>query len=186
MPLLHRRLKVMRYPKEGEKSLALWCRPASHLVVVLSLSHVPFFATQWTVACQAPLSSTVSWSLHKLMSIESVMPSNHFILCHPLLLLPSIFPSVRVYTKESALRIRWPKDCEILFLALAPLSPPVPLLVAVQLQMAQDLHLPPHPRLVCKLPTINFIIALYGTACFIFWSQSSFPVWKILLNISLF
>ena len=173
MPLLHGWLMV-------------WCRPASHLVVVLSLSHVPFFATQRTVARQGPLSSTISWSLHRLMSIESVMPSKHFILCHPLLLLPSVFPSVRVFPKESALRIRWPKDCEIRLSALAPLSPHAPLWVAAQLHMAQDLHLPPHPRLVCKLPTLNFIVALYGTACFIFWSQSSFPVWKILLNISLF
>ena len=58
---------------------------------------------------QASLSSTISWSLLKLMSIESVMPSNHPILCHPLLLLPSIFPSIRVFSNESVLRIRWPK-----------------------------------------------------------------------------
>ena len=65
--------------------------------------------TPWIVACQASLSFTISQSLLKLMSIELVMPSNHFILCHPLLLLPSIFPSIRVFSKESALRIRWPK-----------------------------------------------------------------------------
>ena len=65
--------------------------------------------TPWTAACQASLSITNSWSLPKLMSTESVMPSNHFILCHPLLLLPSIFPSIRVFSNESALRIRWPK-----------------------------------------------------------------------------
>ena len=64
---------------------------------------------QWTAACQASLSFTISWSLLKLMSIESVMPSNHLILCHPLLLLPSIFPSIRVFSKELALCIRWPK-----------------------------------------------------------------------------
>ena len=66
-------------------------------------------ATPWTAACQASLSITNSWSLLKLMSIESVMASNHLILCHPLLLLPSIFPSIRVFSNESALRIRWPK-----------------------------------------------------------------------------
>ena len=73
------------------------------------LSHVWLFATLWTAASQASLFITNSWSLIKLMSIESVMPSNHLILCHPLLLLPSIFPSIRVFPNESALRIRWPK-----------------------------------------------------------------------------
>ena len=66
-------------------------------------------ATPWTVACQASLSITNSWSLPKLMFIESVMPSNHLILCRPLLLPPSIFPSIRVFSNESVLHIRWPK-----------------------------------------------------------------------------
>ena len=76
------------------------------------LSHfspVRLFVTPWTAACQASLSITSSQSLLKLMSIESVMPSNHLILCHPLLLLPSIFPSIRVFSNEPILRIRWPK-----------------------------------------------------------------------------
>ena len=73
------------------------------------LSHVRLFVTPWTAACQASLSFTKSWSLLKPMSIESVMPSNPLILCHPLLLLPSIFPSNRVFSNESGLRIRWPK-----------------------------------------------------------------------------
>ena len=76
---------------------------------VQSLSCVQLFATPWTAAHQASLSITNSWSLLKLMSIESVMPSNHLILCHPLLLLPSIFPSIWVFSNESALHIRWPK-----------------------------------------------------------------------------
>ena len=76
---------------------------------VQSLSHVQLFATPWTAAHQASLSITNSWSLLKLMSIESVMPSNHLILCRPLLNLPSIFPSIRVFPNESALHIRWPK-----------------------------------------------------------------------------
>ena len=76
---------------------------------VQSLSHVRLFATPWTAARQASLSITNSWSLLKLMPIELVMPSNHLILCHPLLLLPSIFPSIRVFPNESSLRIRWPK-----------------------------------------------------------------------------
>ena len=73
------------------------------------LSHVQLFAIPQIVACQASLSLTISRSLPKLMSIESVMPSYHLILCHPLLLPPSIFPSIRVFSSESALHIRWPK-----------------------------------------------------------------------------
>ena len=73
------------------------------------LSHVWLFATPWTTACQVSVSITNSWSLPKLTSIESVMPSNHLILCCPLLLLPSIFPSIRVFSNESALHIRWSK-----------------------------------------------------------------------------
>ena len=70
------------------------------------LSHVQLFVTPWTAAHQASLSITNAWSLLKLMSIESVMPSNHLILCCPLLLLPSIFPSIRVFSSESVLHIR--------------------------------------------------------------------------------
>ena len=76
---------------------------------VQSLSHVRLFATPWIAARQAFLSSTNSWSLLKLMSIKLVMPSNHLILCHPLLLLPSSLPSIRVFSNESVLHIRWPK-----------------------------------------------------------------------------
>ena len=74
-----------------------------------SLSHVQLFVTSWTAVCQAFPSFTTSQSLLKLMLIESVMPSNHLILCHPLLLLLSILPSIRVFSNESALCIRWPK-----------------------------------------------------------------------------
>ena len=73
------------------------------------LSRVRFFATPWTTAPQASLSITNSWSLFKLISIKSVMPSNHLSLCHPLLLPSSIFPSIRVVSNESVLCIRWPK-----------------------------------------------------------------------------
>ena len=76
---------------------------------VQSLSHVRLFATPQTAACQASLSITKSQSSFKLMCIESVMQSNHLILCGPLLLLPSVFPSIRVFSSESVLRIRWPK-----------------------------------------------------------------------------
>ena len=77
--------------------------------VVPSTGCAWLFAAPWTGARQASVSFTVSWSLLKLMSIEWVMLSNHLILCHPLLLLPSIFPSIRVFSNESALHIRWPK-----------------------------------------------------------------------------
>ena len=84
-------------------SLQLFCS------VVQPLSCVHLFATPWTTACQISLSFTISHSLLKFMSILSVMLSNHLIPCHPLLLLPSIFLSIRVFSNESALRIRWPK-----------------------------------------------------------------------------
>ena len=80
------------------------------MLFLFTCSVVCDFVTPWTAACQASLSITNSWSLLKLMSIRSVVPSNHLILCRPLLLQPSIFPSVRVFPNESALCIRWPKD----------------------------------------------------------------------------
>ena len=84
--------------------------PTSHTApILLLLSHVRLFATPWTAARQASLSFTISQSLLELMSIESVMSFNHRILCRPLLLLPSIFPSIRVFFKESVIHIRWPK-----------------------------------------------------------------------------
>ena len=83
--------------------------PDLFIVVVQLLSHVWLFATPRTAACQAFLSITNFWTLLKLRSIESVMPSNHLILCRPLLLLPSIFPSLRVFSNDSVLHIRWPK-----------------------------------------------------------------------------
>ena len=86
---------------EGDSSL--------DAVIVQSLSHVRLFATPWIAACQASLSFIISQSLLKLMSIESVMPSNYLFLFHPLLLLPSVFPSIRGFSKESVLCIRWPK-----------------------------------------------------------------------------
>ena len=88
---------------------ATWEAPFSHFSSVQLLNSVRLFVTPWTAARQASLSITNSRSLLKLMSIESLMPSNHLILCRPLLLLPSIFPSIRVFSNESPLHIRWPK-----------------------------------------------------------------------------
>ena len=90
-----------------QHSQSIFLRPQFNLVQLLS--HVWLFATPWTATRQASLSVTNSRSLPKPMSIELVMPSNHLILCRPLLLLPSIFPSIRVFSNESVLRIRWPK-----------------------------------------------------------------------------
>ena len=110
----------------SSNTLATWCKKLTHWkrpwcwerrkagegddrgcdVLVVQLSHVQLFVTPWTAACWASLS--ISQSLLKFMSTESVMPCNHLILCHPLLLLPSIFPSIRVFSNESALCIRWP------------------------------------------------------------------------------
>ena len=96
------------YPHRFHKTSPYYIFSIIFLVVVQSLSCVWFFVTPWTAAHQASLSLTISQNLLKLMSIESVMPSNHLILCHPLLL-PSVSPSIRVFSKESALRIRWSK-----------------------------------------------------------------------------
>ena len=81
----------------------------TYVVLFQSPSHVWLFLTPWSAEYQASLSSTISQSLLKFMAIESVMPSNHLILCHPLLLLPSIFPSIRDFSNESVLHIRWPE-----------------------------------------------------------------------------
>ena len=93
--------------KPASPALQVNSLPLNHSVQ--SLSHVWLFATPWTTARQAFLSITNSQSSPKHMSIESVVPSNHFILCHPHLFLPSIFPNIRVFSNESAVHIRWPK-----------------------------------------------------------------------------
>ena len=94
-------------------------RSFENVSLVQSLSHVQLFATPWTAARQASLSITNFWSLLKLMSIESVVPSNHLILCHPLFLQPSIFPSIRDFSDESVLLIMWPK-CWIFSFNISP------------------------------------------------------------------
>ena len=108
---------------------------AAHLISqfssVQSLSRVQLFETPWTAARQVFLSITNSWSLLKLMSIQSVIPSNHPTLCHPLLLLPSIFHSIRVFFSESALPIRWPKYWSFSF----NISPPNEYSVLISFRM---------------------------------------------------
>ena len=92
-----------------DHNLIYWEKAYLEFSSAQSLSHVWLFATAWTAAHQVSLSITNSWSSPKPMSIKSVMPSNHLIPCHPLLLLPSIYPSIRVFSNESTLCIRWPK-----------------------------------------------------------------------------
>ena len=103
--------KIWEHSTKEEKSKDLYWKDncAYQFSSVQSLSHVQLFVTQWTAAHQAFLSITNSWSLLKLMSIELVMLSKYLILYRPLLLLPSMFPSIRVFSNESALHIRWPK-----------------------------------------------------------------------------
>ena len=91
------------------------CLVYKKLLLLFSCCHIQLLVTPWTAAHQASLSFTISGNLLKLMSTRSVMPSNHLILCHPLLLLPSIFPSIRVFTNKSALHTRWPKYCSFSF-----------------------------------------------------------------------
>ena len=97
----------------------MWHNQLFHLLIIISsvqsLSRVQLFVTPWTAARQASLSITISRNLLKLMSIKLVMPSNHLILCHLLLLLPLIFPSIRVFSNESVLGIRWPKYWSLSF-----------------------------------------------------------------------
>ena len=126
-------------PQKAEAYLILWPLPQSFLLFCFALfcffqpnsiscvtfpinissvqllSCVQLFVTPWIVSCQASLSIINSWTLLKLMSIESVMPSNHLMLCCPLLLLPSIFPSIWVFSNESVLPINWPKYCSFTF-----------------------------------------------------------------------
>ena len=103
-------------PDHSDQLTDYWCPAETHrtltkwfFVIVHSLSHIRLFVTPWTTAYQASLSFTISQSLLKLISFELVMPSNHLILCRPLLLPSSVFPSLRVFSDESVLLIRWPK-----------------------------------------------------------------------------
>ena len=98
------------FPAPSQAESQLWKSLARRFpLVVQSLGHFQLLATLWTTACQVSLSFTISWSLLKLITIESVMLSNHLILCHPLLLLPSVFPSIGIFSNEWSLCIKWPK-----------------------------------------------------------------------------
>ena len=116
------------------------------------LSRVQLFVTPWTAACQASLSITNSWSPPKPMSIESVMPSNYLILCRPLLFLLSIFPSIRVFSNESALRIRWPKYWSFSF-KISPTKQITQLINSIHSQLLSHVQLLAVPWTVaCQAP----------------------------------
>ena len=147
--------------------------------VVQSLSHVRLFATSWTAAHQASLSFTISWSLLKLMSIESVMSSNHLILCCPLLLLPSIFPSNRVFSHESALCIKWPKYWSFSLASVLPMNIqdwfPLELTGLISLQSKRLSVASPTPQF--KGISSSVLRFLYGptlTSIHDYWKNRSF------------
>ena len=147
--------------------------------VQFSLSHVWLFVTPWTAARQASLSVTNSQSLLTLMSIESVMPSNHLILCHPLLVLPSIFPSIRVFSNESVLHIRWPKYWSFSF-SISP-SNEHPGLISIRMDWLDLLAVQgtqessPTPQF--KNISSSVLSFLYGptlTSIHVYWNNHSF------------
>ena len=129
------------------------------------LSRVWLFETPWTAAHQASLSITNSRSPHKPMSIESVMPSNHLILCHPLLLLPSIFPSIRAFSNESALCIRWPKYWSFSF-SISP-SNENPGLISFRIDWLD---------LLAVQGTLKSLLQLHSSKASILWCSAFFKI----------
>ena len=139
----------------------------------VQFSRVQLFATPWTAARQASLSITNSWSLLRLMSIESVMPSNHLILCHPLLLLLSIFPSIRVFSNESVVCIRWPKYWNFSF-SISP-SNEHPGLISFRIDCL---------NLLVVQGTLKSLLQHHSSKASILWHSSFFIVQIFPLNIS--
>ena len=139
----------------------------------VQFSCVQLFATPWTAARQASLSITNSWSLLRLMSIESVMPSNHLILCHPLLLLLSIFPSIRVFSNESVVCIRWPKYWNFSF-SISP-SNEHPGLISFRIDCL---------NLLVVQGTLKSLLQHHSSKASILWHSSFFIVQIFPLNIS--
>ena len=137
------------------------------------LNCVQLFVTPWTAILQASLSFTVFQSLLKLKSVESVMPSHHLILCRPLLLLSSVFPSVRVFSNESALRIRWPKHCSF---STSP-SNEFSELISLRIDWFELLAVQGTRQSLCQFESINLLALslLYGptlTSLHDYWAKS--------------
>ena len=153
--------------------------PLLELTWVQSLSCVRLFATPWIAARQASLSITNSWSSLKLMSIKSVMPCSHLILCHPLLLLPPIPPSIRVFSNESTLHMRWPKYCSFSFSII--LSKEIPGLISFRmdwldiLAVQGTLKSPPTPQFKSiNSLTLSFLYSPNITSIPDYWKNLSF------------
>ena len=155
---------------------------------MFSCSVVSNSVTPWTAACQVSLPITNSWSLLKLMSIRLVMPSNHLILCHPLLLLPSIFPRIRVFSNESVLCIRWPKYWSF---SISPSNKYSGLisfridwldLLKVQGTLKSLLQLKSINSLVSSLHMVQLSHLIPGSSAF---SKSSLNIWKFSIHILL-
>ena len=151
---------ALKYPKDRECQ----CYDSLMWESVQSLSRVRLFVTPWTAALQASLSITSSWSLLKLMFIESVMPSNHLILCRALLLLPSTYPSIRVFSNESVLRIRWPKYWSFSF-SLSP-SDEHPGLISFRMDWLDLLAVSPR--------TLKSLLQLHSSKVSILWHSAFF------------
>ena len=155
---------------------------------MFSCSVVSNSVTPWTAACQVSLPITNSWSLLKLMSIRLVMPSNHLILCHPLLLLPSIFPRIRVFSNESVLCIRWPKYWSF---SISPSNKYSGLisfridwldLLKVQGTLKSLLQLKSINSLVSSLHMVQLSHLIPGSSAF---SKSSLNIWKFSIHVLL-
>ena len=148
-------------------------------IVVQSLSHVWYFVTPWTTAHQASLSFIISQSLLKLVSIELVMPSNHLILCHPLLLLPSIFPSIRVFSNELALPIRWPNIGASASAWVLPMNIqdwfPLGLIgwISLQSKFSQESSPTPQSKKINSL-VLSFLYGPAVTSIHAYWKNHSF------------
>ena len=149
------------------------------VVIVQLQSQVWLFATPWTAPHQASLSFTFSWSLLKLMSIESVMPSNHLVLCCPLLLLPSIFPSIRVFSNELALHIRWPEYWSFSF-SISPSNDiqgwfPLGLTGLISLQSRDPQESSPAPQFKSISSSVfSFLYRPILTSIHDYWKNQSF------------
>ena len=146
------------------------CQISLFVVAVQLLSHIQLFVTPWTAASQASLSFTVFWSLLKLMSIELVMLSNHLILCCPLLLLPSIFPSIRIFSSESGLCIRWSKYWSFSFSPFNEYSGLISFRIRIGLKYYRGKHLSicPDPLMLTSEPgclaVLTQVCPLKGTS----------------------
>ena len=179
--------KWITFSPRHQHLLPKWLHLASFVViaaavVVQSLSHV--FAAPWTAARQASLSFTISWSLLRFMSIESVVPSNHLILCCPLLLLPSIFPSIRVFSNELALSFRWTKYWSFSF-SLSP-SNAYSGLISFRIRLVWSPWSPRDPQESSpQSESVNSLVLslLYGPLSFsqscLVKSESFWPPWTV-------